>query len=158
MLLCLIAGKNLICSPEQPGSDIPHLCRKLRGISDDAPPKPKTSKSRKVIEDQTNPPSWANVPKEAYELLSGLMNLNPKERLSAKEALKHDFFTLKLWTKNCRGKDFGHYHWEVLIPRHFPKWRIPNIGTLDWAASCTNSDSCLSLLDVTRLDVLTWPP
>lgn len=38
--------------------------------------------------------AWANISLEAKDLIRKLMNINPKQRLSAKEALEHSWFIL----------------------------------------------------------------
>ena len=80
-------GKHLVCSPATPMLDLKVLCTKLR-----AGPTARRS-SRQSVSDKENIAiqSWRNVPDSAYDLCKRLMDLNPKTRITAREALLHPF-------------------------------------------------------------------
>lgn len=40
--------------------------------------------------------SWKNISKEAKDLLKGLLEVNPLQRLSAEQALKHPWFSQQI--------------------------------------------------------------
>ena len=83
--IVLMAGKHVISQPRQPAVDLQFLCEKLRGTHD-ASPKSKSTRA------QERSKSQHKVPDCAYDLLQGLLHLDPVKRLSADQALKHKYF------------------------------------------------------------------
>ncbi|KAK2585237.1 hypothetical protein KPH14_009939 [Odynerus spinipes] len=80
-------GKKLIVSENIPGIDLMTLCQKLqkrnRGLPHTSDYKNKVSLS-------------VQYPKEAYQLLTDLLDLDHKTRITAEQALDHPFFKLSL--------------------------------------------------------------
>lgn len=80
-------GKKLIVSENIPGIDLMTLCQKLqkrnRGL-------PHTSDYNSKV------PLPIQYPKEAYQLLTDLLDLDHKTRITAEQALDHPFFKLPL--------------------------------------------------------------
>ncbi|XP_035736965.1 cell division cycle 7-related protein kinase-like isoform X1 [Vespa mandarinia] len=81
-------GKKLIVSENLPGIDLMTLCQKLQKRNKDLP---QTSNCKIKI-----PSSFVQYPKEAYQLLTSLLDLNHKTRITAEQALDHPFFKLSL--------------------------------------------------------------
>lgn len=77
-------GKRLTLSHLKPTLDLKTLCEKLRGI-----------RARIGLNPSGNPfryhESWLHVPDSAYDLLSKLLDPDPSSRITAEDALKHDF-------------------------------------------------------------------
>jgi len=82
-------GKHLLCNPRTVAVDLEILCKKLRKsthpvrmlrLRGD-------TKYEKLIKD------WERVPDSAFGLLRSLLDPNPHTRITAEEALKHDFFS-----------------------------------------------------------------
>lgn len=85
-------GKLLTISHEKPALDLKCLCERLRG-------------TRVKFEETDNgfeevPPryheSWHHVPDSAYDLLYKLLDPDPSTRITADDALEHDFIKEKL--------------------------------------------------------------
>ncbi|KAL2078504.1 hypothetical protein ACEWY4_026189 [Coilia grayii] len=99
-------GKEVVCSHELPRLDLRRLCEKLRGTQsckDESVLKelqttcqssstchPKQSGPQKASVHTED--SWESVPDEAYNLLDGLLDLNPDKRITASAALQHPLF------------------------------------------------------------------
>ncbi|XP_043668316.1 cell division cycle 7-related protein kinase-like isoform X2 [Vespula pensylvanica] len=81
-------GKKLIVSENLPGIDLMTLCQKLQKRNRDLP---HTSNCKSKV-----PSSFVQYPKEAYQLLTSLLDLNHKTRITAEQALDHPFFKLSL--------------------------------------------------------------
>ncbi|KAH8034420.1 hypothetical protein HPB51_023734 [Rhipicephalus microplus] len=88
----LLEGKLLTISHEKPALDLKCLCERLRG-------------TRVKFEETDNgfeevPPryheSWHHVPDSAYDLLYKLLDPDPSTRITADDALEHDFIKEKL--------------------------------------------------------------
>ncbi|XP_015177218.1 PREDICTED: cell division cycle 7-related protein kinase-like isoform X2 [Polistes dominula] len=80
-------GKKLITSENLPGIDLMTLCQKLQKRNRDLP---HNSNYKKM------PSSFEEYPKEAYQLLKSLLDVNHKTRITAEQALEHPFFKLSL--------------------------------------------------------------
>ena len=74
-------GKNFVMSDHRPGHQLSTLCARLRSSGKKA--------RRKLDKDVQS--SFENN-KEVYDLLEGLLDLNPLTRITAEQALKHPFF------------------------------------------------------------------
>ncbi|XP_043501335.1 cell division cycle 7-related protein kinase-like isoform X1 [Polistes fuscatus] len=81
-------GKKLITSENLPGIDLMTLCQKLQKRNRDLP---HTSNYKNKISS-----SFEQYPKEAYQLLTSLLDVNHKTRITAEQALDHPFFKLSL--------------------------------------------------------------
>lgn len=77
-------GKRLTLSHLKPTLDLKTLCEKLRGIRARNGLNPSGNRFR--YHD-----SWLHVPDSAYDLLSKLLDPDPSSRITAEDALKHDF-------------------------------------------------------------------
>lgn len=77
-------GKRLTLSHLKPTLDLKTLCEKLRGIRARIGLNPSGNRFR--YHD-----SWLHVPDSAYDLLSKLLDPDPSSRITAEDALKHDF-------------------------------------------------------------------
>ncbi|CAD6237307.1 GSCOCG00002243001-RA-CDS [Cotesia congregata] len=77
-------GKKLICSENITGIDLMTLCQKLRQRSYNISQQNNTSNNRKNTLAENYPP-------EAYDLLSRLLDVDYKTRISANDALEHPF-------------------------------------------------------------------
>ncbi|KAG8039848.1 hypothetical protein G9C98_000577 [Cotesia typhae] len=77
-------GKKLICSENITGIDLMTLCQKLRQRSYNTSQQSNTSNNRKNTLAENYPP-------EAYDLLSRLLDVDYKTRISANDALEHPF-------------------------------------------------------------------
>ncbi|XP_013394451.1 cell division cycle 7-related protein kinase [Lingula anatina] len=83
-------GKELTCCPVVKPLDLQVVCEKLQAA-------PKRGKGH----GKKSPPSSSDkenggrigIPDTAYDLLKRLLDLNPATRITAKEAIKHQFFT-----------------------------------------------------------------
>ncbi|XP_063078035.1 cell division cycle 7-related protein kinase isoform X2 [Engraulis encrasicolus] len=97
-------GKEIVCSQELPCLDLRRLCEKLRraqSCKDEAVLKELQTKSQSSTPKHHGPPhkasahseeGWDQVPDAAYDLLDGLLDLNPDTRLTANAALQHPLF------------------------------------------------------------------
>ncbi|KAG7212655.1 hypothetical protein KM043_012937 [Ampulex compressa] len=80
-------GKKIIFSDNIPGIDIVFLCQKLQ------------KRNRGLLNNSENMPNdkvplEIQYPKEAYDLLTKLLDLDSKTRITAEEALNHPFLKL----------------------------------------------------------------
>ncbi|KAH7980302.1 hypothetical protein HPB49_014525 [Dermacentor silvarum] len=81
-------GKLLTVSHEKPVLDLKTLCERLRGTRE--------AKSGQTADDVEKAhfryhESWLRVPDSAYDLLYKLLDPDPTTRITAEDALKHDF-------------------------------------------------------------------
>ncbi|KAL3871148.1 hypothetical protein ACJMK2_039165 [Sinanodonta woodiana] len=81
-------GKTLVCSPSSSKLNLQTLCTKLRA----GPVSKQTSIQNDADKENAAILSWNSVPCSAYNLLERLLDLNHFTRITAAEALKHDFF------------------------------------------------------------------
>lgn len=77
-------GKRLTLSHLKPALDLKTLCERLRGI-------PAGVGLESPGTDFRYHESWLHVPDSAYDLLSKLLDPDPSSRITAEDALKHDF-------------------------------------------------------------------
>ena len=115
--LFLLTGKNLAAARDYPGHDLQTVCESLRSKTrileheytrhmqhyEHLPsPDDVTASSVKqltkvekelmyarVLQKQGG---WDDIPDSAYDLLKRLLDLNPATRVTAQEALRHEFF------------------------------------------------------------------
>lgn len=81
-------GKWLTLSPEKPALDLRTLCESLRGCAEVKVRKTSSGKDKICF---SNHESWLHVPDSAYDLLSKLLDPDPMTRITAEDALMHDF-------------------------------------------------------------------
>uniref|UniRef100_A0A0C9SEX8 non-specific serine/threonine protein kinase n=1 Tax=Amblyomma americanum TaxID=6943 RepID=A0A0C9SEX8_AMBAM len=81
-------GKWLTLSPEKPALDLRTLCERLRGRAEAKVRKTAGGKDKQIFRYHE---SWLHVPDSAYDLLSKLLDPDPMTRLTAEDALMHDF-------------------------------------------------------------------
>ncbi|KAK3579927.1 hypothetical protein CHS0354_014038 [Potamilus streckersoni] len=81
-------GKTLVCSPFSSKLNLQTLCTKLRT----GPISKQTSRQCDADKENAAILSWNSVPDSAYSLLESLLDLNHFTRITAAEALKHEFF------------------------------------------------------------------
>jgi cell division control protein 7 len=84
-------GKHLLCHPGNKPVDLKVLCTKLRA----GPAVKHHSLQRDSVCDKENAAlaSWASVPDSAYDMLRKLLDMNPYTRITADQALQHEFFS-----------------------------------------------------------------
>ncbi|ESP04473.1 hypothetical protein LOTGIDRAFT_136165 [Lottia gigantea] len=82
-------GKSLICNPSTPPLHLRTLCHKLRTA---APSRSTKYRRIDISQNKENLKDWENISDQAFSLLFRLLDLNPKTRITAEEALKHPFF------------------------------------------------------------------
>ncbi|XP_048774454.1 cell division cycle 7-related protein kinase-like [Ostrea edulis] len=84
-------GKHLLCHPGNKPVDLKVLCTKLRA----GPAAKHHCSQRDSISDKENAAlaSWSNVPDSAFDILRKLLDMNPYTRISADQALQHEFFS-----------------------------------------------------------------
>lgn len=108
-------GKAVVCSKELPRQDLRTLCETLRGqrliLEDKHTPAPESHRDAAARQHQVRGEqdgdgdgdgfpykreefsnSWDKVPDEAYDLLDQLLDLNPRTRITAAQALQHPLF------------------------------------------------------------------
>ena len=75
-----------------PALDLRMLCEKLRGVKKATPSsnKSKSSPSKKTMLQES---AWSEIPDAAYDVLSKMLELNPHQRITAEQALRHPYFT-----------------------------------------------------------------
>lgn len=83
-------GKHLICHPGNKSVDLKVLCTRLR----EGPAAKRHASQRDSLSDKENDAftSWSGVPDSAFDLLRKLLDMNPFTRISADQALQHEFF------------------------------------------------------------------
>lgn len=83
-------GKHLLCHPGNKPVDLKVLCTKLRA----GPAANQHAAQKEGLSDKENEAfiSWANIPDSAYDLLKKLLDMNPFTRITADQALQHEFF------------------------------------------------------------------
>lgn len=81
-------GKWLTLSPEKPTLDLRTLCERLRGRAEVKVRKTAGGKDKICFSYHE---SWLHVPDSAYDLLSKLLDPDPMTRITAEDALMHDF-------------------------------------------------------------------
>lgn len=93
----LFTGKHLLCHPGNKPVDLKVLCTKLRA----GPAAKHHCSQRDSISDKENAAlaSWSNVPDSAFDILRKLLDMNPYTRISADQALQHEFFSNLSWWK-----------------------------------------------------------
>jgi len=84
--MSLYSGKTLVTSSEIQPMDLRRLCENYRASSCKESQQAKTDKSPKKD-------SCMHLPECAYSLMYRCLDLNPQSRITAEEALKHEFLT-----------------------------------------------------------------
>lgn len=81
-----LLGKELCCSPYKPSQNLSTVCQQLRSNFSN-------SSCDTIINTykHTDKSSWIAAPPAAYELLEHCLELNPLKRISALEAINHNF-------------------------------------------------------------------
>uniref|UniRef100_A0A023GJ60 non-specific serine/threonine protein kinase n=1 Tax=Amblyomma triste TaxID=251400 RepID=A0A023GJ60_AMBTT len=81
-------GKWLTLSAEKPSLDLRTLCERLRGHTGVKGRKKAGKKKKRYFGCHE---SWLHVPDSAYDLLSKMLDPDPMTRITAEDALMHDF-------------------------------------------------------------------
>lgn len=81
----------MLCHPGNKPVDLKVLCTKLRA----GPAANQHAAQKEGLSDKENEAfiSWANIPDSAYDLLKKLLDMNPFTRITADQALQHEFFS-----------------------------------------------------------------
>lgn len=103
-------GKHLLCHPGNKPVDLKVLCTKLRA----GPAANQHAAQKEGLSDKENEAfiSWANIPDSAYDLLKKLLDMNPFTRITADQALQHEFFSSSQSWDPCvaRQHSLAHQH------------------------------------------------
>ncbi|CAN7994338.1 unnamed protein product [Ixodes hexagonus] len=88
-------GKRLTLSHQKPTLDLRVLCEKLRGTHGSVQGTSSVDTESAALSARVRPKghheSWLRVPDSAYSLLSRLLDPDPASRITADEALQHEF-------------------------------------------------------------------
>lgn len=82
-----IIGKDLICLPQTKSMNLQNLCFNLRNVETNEKCKPGTQPENKTASQFIEA-----VTHSAFDLLVKMLNLNPNTRITAEDALEHEYF------------------------------------------------------------------